>query len=69
METNANQVLNSLRKYVENKNNGWGEVYLDNARPIGMNDKVFRANLAVLSKLGLYRPVDGYAFGDVKLED
>lgn len=46
---------------------GWGEVYLDNARPDGMSDKSFRSCLASLSKLNLYRPIDGYAFGKVKL--
>ncbi len=65
--TNSEQVLKSLRSKVENDNgDGWGEVYLDNARN-GMNDKVFRAALAQLSKQGLYQVIDGYAWGKVKI--
>lgn len=60
------EVLNALRANVESGGE-WGSVYLDNAHPAGMNDKQFRACLAVLSKAGLYRVVDGYAFGDVKM--
>jgi hypothetical protein len=67
--TVAARLLESLRANVERVSNGWGEVYLDNAKPAEMSVHRFRANLAVLSKLGLYRVVDGYAFGDVKMKD
>lgn len=67
--TVAEQVLKNLRAHAEGgMNDKWGMIYLDNARK-GMNDKVFRANLAVLSKLGYYKVVDGYAWGEVKLSD
>ena len=63
----AAQLLNNLRNSMEGNatKDGFVMVYLDNARH-GMNDKVFRANLAVLAKAGLYRVVDGYAWGEVK---
>lgn len=65
------QVLESLRRHVEYKspNEVWGSVYLDNARIAGINEKQFRAILASLSKQGLYKVVDGYAWGDVKIAD
>ena len=68
--TVAEQLLKNLRNSMEGNatKDGFVMVYLDNARH-GMNDKVFRANLAVLSKLGLYRVVDGYAWGEVKETD
>lgn len=63
------QVLAALRANAEGcTENGWRNVYLDNALPAGMSDKSFRSHLAALSKVGLYRPIDGYAFGDVKVE-
>ena len=58
------QVLALLRENTESS----GHVYLDNARPDGMSDKSFRSHLAALSKAGLYRPIDGYAWGEVKTE-
>jgi hypothetical protein len=67
-EMNAQIVLESIRQHAEEKyNKGWCMVYLDNARPDGMNDKTFRAYLASLSKQGLYRVVDGYAWGKVEI--
>lgn len=66
--TNTETVLKNLRDNAESEFRGWGCVYLDNARK-GMPVATFRAALAQLSKQGLYRVVDGYAFGDVKLED
>lgn len=66
--TNAEQVLSALRNNSEGcTENGWKDIYLDNAIPTGMNDKVFRAALATLSKQGLYKVVDGYAWGRVKM--
>jgi hypothetical protein len=65
---NSSLVLSGLRGNVEHHlEGGWGSVYLDNARPAGMSETSFRSHLAVLSKAGLYRPVDGYAFGEVKV--
>lgn len=68
MSDMSDLVLESLRKEVESKHdNDWGVVYLDNARPKGMNDKQFRACLSALSRRNLYRVIDGYAFGMVRL--
>lgn len=68
--TTTNQTLESLRKASESDaGDGWRDVYLDNARPEGMNDKTFRSHLSALSKAGMYRPIDGYAFGAVKMID
>ena len=66
----AKKLLQNLRDSMEGDTdkNGFVMVYLDNARK-GMNDKVFRANLAVLSKLGLYKTYDNYAWGMVKEKD
>lgn len=68
LSNEAQTVLNALRNGSEgwSKSEAWGEVYLDNVRPAGMTDKTFRAYLAVLSKAGLYKVVDGYAWGKVK---
>lgn len=63
----SDQVLEALRKASESDaGDGWRDVYLDNARPAGMSDKSFRSHLAALAKAGLYRPIDGYAFGSVR---
>lgn len=63
-------VLNALRKESESDSReGWRMVYLDNARPSSMTPTQFRAQLSVLSKAGLYKVVDGYAFGEVKMSD
>jgi len=64
------KTLKALRDASEDySGDGWRSVYLDNARPSGMSDKTFRSHLATLAKAGLYRVVDGYAFGDVKMEE
>jgi hypothetical protein len=65
----SDQVLASLRASTESHTDEWGMVYLDNARArlAGMSDKSFRSYLARLSRDGLYKPVDGYAWGEVKL--
>lgn len=60
-------VLQSLRDHVEHRDGAWGEVYLDNARPVGMSETAFRAVLAALSRRGLYEPMDGFAWGRVQL--
>jgi hypothetical protein len=61
-------VLHALRSKAEYAEGDWGTVYLDNARPSGMSDKSFRSYLAALSKEGLYKVVDGYAWGSVRME-
>lgn len=68
MNANVSKVLISLRDHAERDevSPGWKHVYLDNARPKDMNDKQFRACLAALSKMGVYKVVDGYAWGAVK---
>ncbi len=61
----ANIVLDALCRAAERSSDEWREVYLDNARPLGMSDKSFRSHLAHLSTAGLYKPIDGFAWGDV----
>ncbi len=66
-------VLESLRSNYEGHSNppadidGWADVYLDNAKPAWMSPATFRFHLSALSKRGLYRPIDNYAWGKVKL--
>jgi len=70
--TDAQKVLNALRASCEdrNQNNEWNHVYLDNASAgLGMTATKFRAQLSVLSKQGLYQVVDGWAWGNVKMND
>ncbi len=67
MNTETAEVLKNLRDSAEGAElNGFCNVYLDNARK-GMPVAKFRAHLAQLSKLGLYKVIDGYAWGDVKV--
>lgn len=62
------QVLQALRDHAESDDgNGFWTVYLDNAKPSGMSPHQFAGYLSALEKAGLYRPVDGYAFGQVRL--
>lgn len=69
MNTETAEVLKNLRESAEGSEiKGFCNVYLDNARK-GMPIAKFRAHLAQLSKLGLYRVIDGSMWGDVKLED
>lgn len=69
LSQDAATVLQNLRNHAEGGSTpNWGMIYLDNARK-GMPTNTFRAQLAVLSKAGLYRVVDGWAWGEVKLED
>lgn len=66
----TDEVLAALRQHIESGDHpGWGMVYLDNARPAGMSERSFRSCLSELSKRGLYKVVDGYAWGEVKLEE
>ena len=68
------QVLKALRDASEgNPINGWRAVYLDNAKAseecTDMTRTAFRSYLAKLSQRGLYKVIDGYAWGDVKMTD
>lgn len=47
----------------------WADVYLDNAKPADVTATSFRACLAALAKQGLYRVIDGFAWGSVRLDD
>jgi hypothetical protein len=60
--------LNSLRREIESDHSkeGFGTVYLDNARLPGQTDTQFRSHLAALAKRGDYLVIDGYAFGAVR---
>jgi len=66
----AQTVLSRLRNHMEGNadKDGFVMIYLDNAR-YGMPAKTFRAYLKVLAEAGLYRVVDGYAWGEVKEKD
>lgn len=72
LSNEATQILNALRSYGESTtehSNGevWASVYLDNARPNNMTANQFAGYLSALQTAGFYKPVDGYAFGEVKL--
>jgi hypothetical protein len=67
----AARLLAALRRHVESEDGEWGMVYLDNAHhgSLGMTPHQFAWHLSALSKAGLYKPVDGYAWGTVRLAD
>lgn len=66
----AHRLLDALRQHAEGQNvDGWRSVYLDNARPSDFTPRQFAWHLSSLSHAGLYRPIDGFAFGSVKMED
>lgn len=72
MTNNETKVLAALRKEAESDDgNGFWTVYLDNARLSGLipsdclSPKSFAAVLGSLNKKGLYRDIDGYAWGQV----
>lgn len=72
LSNEATQILNSLRNYGESTTteaNGdvWTSVYLDNVRPNNMSANQFAGYLSALQSAGLYRPLDGAYFGEVKL--
>jgi hypothetical protein len=67
---NEELVLRALRTEAESDDgNGYWTVYLDNARPAGMSVHGFAATLGSLKNKGLYREVDGYAWGQVKMQE
>jgi hypothetical protein len=68
----AQEILSNLRieaESIETRADGstWGQVYLDNARPSGMSAHGFAGYLQALHAAGLYRTLDGIAFGLVRL--
>ena len=67
-QVDTDTVLRSLRANVEFLDGDYGNVYLDNARPYGMNERMFRSCLSNLIKRGLFEPVDGFAWGRVRIE-
>jgi hypothetical protein len=45
----------------------WCDVYLDNAKPAGMNAHQFAGYLSALEKRGVYKPIDNFAWGMVRV--
>lgn len=67
MTYTTENTLAALRAEIEaDHSEGFGMVYLDNARAPGQTDTQFRAHLSALAKRGDYKVVDGYAFGAVR---
>ncbi|TIT93455.1 MAG: hypothetical protein E5W55_16145 [Mesorhizobium sp.] len=64
----VSKTLASLIENVEDEDGEWGIVYLDNARLRGQSATEFRAHLSALSKRGIYKPIDNYAFGKVLID-
>ena len=72
--TRSETTLRALRSNSEGETqDGWRVVYLDNAKAsegcADLTPAAFRSRLSKLSALGLYRPIDGFAWGEVKMED
>jgi hypothetical protein len=69
LSPNAATVLDGLYACAEGEpEGGFRMVYLDNARPAGMSAQAFAGHLSALEARGLYKPVDGYAWGMVRAE-
>jgi hypothetical protein len=67
--TRSETTLKALRDHAEGQCvDGWRDVYLDNACG-DLSANAFRGRLAKLSALGFYRPVDSWAWGQVRIED
>lgn len=67
MTRTIDDTLAALRKEIEADHcEGWGVVYLDNARATGQTANEFRAHLAALAKRGDYKVIDGETFGAVR---
>lgn len=67
MTYSTEQTLAALRSEIEADHaDGWGVVYLDNARLPGQSDTQFRSHLSALARRGDYKVIDGYAFGAVR---
>lgn len=68
LSTESQNVLNLLRKHAEgSSNDGWRDVYIDNARPDGMTCRAYAGHLSALKGAGVYKPIDGYAWGEVRM--
>ena len=70
--TRSETTLKALRDHAEGETiDGWRDVYLDNAKASDecsdLSRAAFRGRLAKLSALGLYRPIDGFAWGQVRM--
>lgn len=74
LSKSAFQLLADLRANVEGtvetRANGvsWQNVYLDNVPRRGLTPRQFAWHLSQLSHVGLYRPIDGDAWGDVAMQ-
>lgn len=69
MSTEANEtVLEALRAEIESDgfSEGFGMVYLDNARPAGMSARAFAGHLSQLTQRGLYKDAGDGVFGEVR---
>lgn len=67
MTRTVEDTLAALRNEIESDHSeGFGVVYLDNARAPGQSDTQFRAHLSVLAKRGDYKVIDGETFGAVR---
>lgn len=70
----AFQLLADLRAHsegcddVERDGIAWRNVYLDNVPRRGLTPRQFAWHLSQLSHVGLYRPIDGDAWGDVAMQ-
>lgn len=77
MSPDAQKLLSALRKNAEGSDIipsdddvAWQDVYLDNATfGLGIERRSLPGMFAALSKAGLYREVDNYAWGMVRMED
>ena len=64
----VNDTFKALQEWVEGDSfwEGFGSVYLHNARLPGQTPEQFRAHLSALSKRGDYIPMDEKWFGAVR---
>jgi hypothetical protein len=67
--TETEKVLANLRAHVKSSDGEWVKVYLDNARPSRMTPGSYACHLSALIRAGLYRPLDGFAWGLVRMAD
>jgi hypothetical protein len=61
LSANASAILKALRENAESETTDkagrtWHSVYIDNARPSGMNVHMFAGYLSALEAAGYYRP-------------
>jgi hypothetical protein len=70
--TMIDDVLAALRREVEGPltDDGFRDVYLDNASgDLDLTPRQFAGYLSILQQRGLYRTLDNYAFGQVKMAE